>query len=163
MIRRCITLLVIVGLCVSQLAAVPHAHAGNSENEQQKHNANPHFHWSWWSHEHHGHDHLHGGHHHKHDGPSEPGKKSPSPALPERPNNPGHDATAIYCPGNATAVSVEPQHVATLSLLLGLASFALCQPDPVVELHDGGLDRGRPPDKVLDDSNIYLTLRNLRI
>jgi len=159
MLRRCISLLVIIGLFANQLASVPHAHAGISAEEQQKHDATPHFHWTWRSHHHDEGGHSRDGHSHHHDRPSEPAKE---PTLPDGQNGVGHDATAVYCPGSVAAAPVVQQQVLYLSLLSAVGTLSLCPPP--AELGRGaGFGQGRPPDKVLDGSNIYLKLRNLRI
>jgi hypothetical protein len=167
MLRHFISLLAILGLFASQLAALPHAHAGMSPDEQQKHDATPHFHCRWLEHDHHGHRHGHDHHRHGHshgDHSHHPEQPSPSPnpsTLPEGRNE--HDATAVYCPGSATAASVAPQSVSLRSLFRHLVDFPSYQFFTRLEPGDERFARGRPPDKILDGSNLYLTLRNLRI
>ena len=151
-----------MGLFASQLASIPHAHAGNSTEEQQKHDATPHFHCRSLGQDHHESDHSQGRHSHQDDGHSEPAKNSHHQPLSDGLRDAGHDATAVYCPGNATSASVGQQHGSYLWLLSGLGILAICQ-SLQPELSCGPFGWGRPPDKVLDDSNIYLTLRHLRI
>jgi hypothetical protein len=150
---------VIVGLFASQLASVPHAHAGISAEEQQKHDATPHFHCTWLSHAHHEHGHSHDGHSHHHDRPAEPAERT---TLPDGLNGVGHDATAVYCPGRVLAASVVQQD-SLLSLLSDLGTLALSQPPAELRPCGGMFGRRRPPDEAVDGSNIYLKLRNLRI
>jgi hypothetical protein len=63
MLFRLLPFAVIIGHLAGQLAAVPHAHAGNPQNSDQ--GAAPHFHLSLFS-ENHSHDRCHGFHRHDH-------------------------------------------------------------------------------------------------
>jgi hypothetical protein len=162
MFRRCISLLVIVGLFASQLAAVPHAHVGISLEELQKHDATPHFHCSWLCHDDHGHDHSHGGHSHQHESPLKPVKQSADEPLPDGVAVLNHNANAVYAPTHASAVAAgKQQDIPTSSLVLA----AVCASQAYIPAIDWDKvsRHGHPPDAVLDGSDTYLTLRNLRI
>jgi hypothetical protein len=157
--RRCISLCVIIGVFASQLAMVPHAHAGMSPVERQQHGGTPHFHGGWQGHGHHVHGHSHNGRSHHHDCPTE----SESAPAPDIRTSLGHDATAVFFPANVTLASAGPGQSAQLELATGPGELAVCQPIVELERTGGGFERGRPPDRVLDDSGRYLVLRNLRI
>lgn len=165
MFRRFISFLVIAGLLASQLAVLPHAHAGMSAEERQQHDATPHFHCQGLSHDH-GHDHSHGGHSHKHGDPS----------RESAPNQPANDSTGSFPPfglvgldHDATAVFVPVQaSVPKTANDGGSAATAVLIPIVIYDFTDVRLGLRRaplwhPPDAVLDGSDTYLTLRNLRI
>jgi len=161
----------IVGLFASHLAAVPHAHGRVSAAEQRQHDSTPHFHLDWLfgaEHEH-GNKHRHGeqghsahdhGHSHgQHDSIPPEGSDGQLPSNSSHGSD--HDAGAIYLV-HAGQVPI-PNQVST-----ELASqFAGTVPDfeylatmwPILF----SLAHWHPPDGVLDASDIYLTLRNLRI
>ncbi len=173
MLRRYVSLLVIMGLFASQLAAMPHAHAGATTVERQKHDSTPHFHLHWFED---GHDHAHcsGGHKHSHDSlhdeplhgdspAQEPTGDSQAQPLSNGLSSASHDANAIFVPVCANAFSVTSQDaspttalqfvtIATLVNLLEDAWSCMRSTRPV-----------HPPDAAKDGSDIYLTLRNLRI
>lgn len=168
MFRRCISLLVIMGLFASQLAAIPHAHAGISAADQQRHDATPHFHGDWFHHGDHTHGHSHGERKHapteppKEEG-SEPGENSDGQPLSDGLGGPGHDTSAIFVPIRAGALSTAREQESAASAW---------QLAAMVPANDGLGDnwpspcstpRWHPPDEVLDASDTYLTLRNLRI
>lgn len=168
MFRRCISLLVIVGLFASQLAAIPHAHAGNSAEEQQKHDATPHFHSKWFGGGH-DHGHPHGGRSHSHVGErkekpaSESAGDSKDQPLSDGLNGNDHDANAVYVPLHAGAPSTNSQNeskaaasqIAATAVLTEVLRDAWPTVSSTPPLH--------PPGAVQDGSDIYLTLRNLRI
>lgn len=155
MFRRCISLLVIAGLFASQLAAVPHAHGGLSDAEQQRHDATPHFHANWLGHGDHGHS--HGGHRH------EPAEQANGQPLSTEIGGPDHDASAIFVPiQSAAPVTASQQESAAAAWQLAAlvpASDGLSDIGPSL----GSTPPWHPPDEVLDGSDTYLTLRNLRI
>lgn len=162
MFRRCISILVIIGLCASQLAVVPHAHAGITAEQQQKHDATPHFHCNWFGHDHHGHDHSHGDRGHKHEHPSKPAKGSTDKPLPDGVASVDHDANAVYVPTPANAVAAGKQQDLPTSSLIW-AALCVCQGANPTTDSDEVSPNWRPPDAVMDGSGTYLTLRNLRI
>jgi hypothetical protein len=155
--RRCLSLLLILGLIASPLAAMPHAHAEMSNAEKCEHDQTPHVHTH--SHGHH--------HHHGHDAQNEraatPKNSSKAPS-----DDASDDGALRYFHG---AICFEIQ------------SEALCKVNQVEELHAKTFSVAainwleanlapmtairpslwQPPDAVLDESTIYLTLRNLRI
>ena len=153
MFRRCISFLVIAGLFVSQLAAVPHAHAGISAKDQQRHDATPHFHCHWHCHGEHAHGHSHA-----------PGEQSQSTDGESQVNGVGgqhHNATAIFAP-------LQVSDAASTSHKGSVTSTSELAPLPTVDAADCWLSvcstpRWHPPDKTQDASDTYLTLRNLRI
>lgn len=170
MFRRCISLLVILGHFASLLASVPHAHAGFSADEHHQHNAVPHIHCDWFSggrpEADHG-EHNHGGHAHSHRGhkQNEPAGTPPESSEQVPANGVGscdHNATAIFCPVHATRTThSQPQGDGALQLAPIAAPIDGVLAD--CDLNAWTPDRGRPPDESLDGSNLYLTLRNLRI
>jgi len=154
MLRRCISTLVLIGFVASQLAAVPHAHAGLSPEAQRKHDAQPHVHVGHS----HGHSHSHGGHSNEYAGD----KPSPTKSAPP-PEGTEHDANAVYLSGGASApITVRQQHTSESirSLLaandgVNVAWLYLPQPAAAAPI--------RPPDAHAGSSKVFLTLRNLRI
>lgn len=170
MFRRCISFLVMVGFFASQLASVPHAHAGSSAEERQKHDATPHFHVEWFcGDDAHGESCDHGEHSHSHDGqhPDKP-VQSPFSDSEDQPHSDGlnciaHDTNAIFAPSQVVAISI-PAHndtkavaeqFAAVNLLTEIRSDIWPSLPCKQPLH--------PPDAVQDGSDTYLTLRNLRI
>ncbi|WP_425619023.1 hypothetical protein NA78x_002752 [Anatilimnocola sp. NA78] len=152
----------------SQLAAVPHAHGATSLEEQQNHDATPHFHWfGHCQHCHsdsHSHSHAHGEHgHHHHESPSEhedSDRQTPCPAGKAV----DHDADAIYLVGGGThstlgSISQVPSTQVLLFALQTPVATSICG----IEAKEVRGLPWRPPDQVLDGSEIYLTLRTLRI
>lgn len=172
MFRRCVSLCVLAVFLASQLAAVPHAHGATSPEEQQKHSATPHFHCEWFGDTDHDHDHSHGGHSHSHAGQQQ--EDCPKPKSDDsqdrQPQGTGlsgtdHDADAIFVfvSGQACTASTTSYKdlAASAWQLVALARLPDCLSDLQARLSPSF--RGHPPDEVLDDSDIYLTLRNLRI
>jgi hypothetical protein len=169
MFRRCVSLLVIAGFLASQLAVIPHTHGAASAEEQREHDATPHCHIG---HAHHGHSHAHCGHTHAHSHPGKPTEESVTGSPDESANQPlgagrcgaEHDASAIFVSGQAcTASPASPRdqgpltwQTAPLAALPGwLGQLAGGVPSSAPRWH--------PPDEVSDASDIYLTLRTLRI
>lgn len=161
MFRRCLSLCLIAGFFASQLAGVPHAHGAVSGETQ--HAAKPHFHFGCD----HYHGHSHSGCRHSHDGQPnqnasesrhEAGSRSLAIGLPSE----EHDADAIFV-GEHTAV------IAASKVKIDTAAHSIVAFAPLAaSLDPCGLIAQtsrtlRPPDQVLDDSDTYLTLRNLRI
>jgi hypothetical protein len=73
-----------------------------------------------------------------------------------------HDANAIYMPTQASAVETGKRHDLSASSIV-LAAVCTSQGFiPAVEPGGASL-HWHPPDAVLDGSDIYLTLRHLRI
>jgi hypothetical protein len=163
MFRRCISLIVIVGLFASQLAAVPHAHAGLSGQEQQEHDSTPHFHCSWRCHSQQGHKHSHGDHCHEQGGTEKPTKQPTEKPLPDSIADLGHDTNAVYAPALPLVVTAEKHHQPSTSTLILAANVAIQSVVPVTNTADGRRAYWHPPDAVVDGSGIYLALRNLRI
>lgn len=159
MFRRCVSLLMIVGMFASQLAAIPHAHGATSREEQRKHDATPHFHWFG-----HCHSHTHGKHDHHHQ-QDQTSKNDTSDRQTPRPagTDSDHDADAVYLASGTSCTLDSGAQVSSVRILL----FALQVPVAPSNCGiDGKAVRGlplRPPDQVLDGSEIYLTLRTLRI
>jgi hypothetical protein len=167
MFRGCISVFVIAGLFASQLAAVPHAHGGSSSEDRHEHDVKPHFHCKWLSAGHGVHE--HGGKAHSHAAPtpepvptnceSDSGDSLPSVGV----RTTHHDANAVYVPSQVA--SGPPTNLTQGITSAGQVAF--CFPSPVG--HSGLSSIARPtpcwhpPDEVLDASNTYLTLRNLRI
>ena len=169
MIRRCVSLLVILGMLASQLVAIPHAHAGHSAADQQKHDATPHFHTGPHRHGDHEHAPANGGHGHDDHGPStesasESQPRDPSNDLPPVPSGgSGHDADAVFVPASSGPLSSSTSHESAES------TSQLAADVPPIGSHGGAWPLLRsapmwhPPDAVQDGSDTYLTLRNLRL
>ena len=158
MLRRCLSLLLILGMIASPLAAMPHAHADMSSAEKVEHDQKPHLH----SHSH-GHQ-----HHHGHDAPNEESDTSANSNKPpcEEGNDDGKldyffgsicfgiQAEALFKVNQVDDIQAKTLPAAAISLLEGrLTPPTVIAPSPLWQ----------PPDAVLDESDIYLTLRNLRV
>lgn len=168
MFRRCVSILVIAGLLVSHLAAMPHAHGVVSGAEQERHDATPHFHCNWFSGSHshshghsHSHDHSHSEDRHNHE-PSDGNAESPE-GLQDRDLGGGeHDTDAIYVAQITASLDAKggsranesPSHIAAALPHQTDCSDAEQAATRLI---------WRPPDKVCDESNLYLTIRQLRI
>lgn len=174
MVRNCIVLLLIAGLAASHLAVMPHAHEDATAEQQKQHDATPHFHLTWLGapahshshggHHHDGHSHVHQGHsHHSH---SHSGQVSESQSDAAQPTGngismPEHDADAVSTSVLAlNTTRVESTMPPGWTFTAPLPSFLTLE-DLVVVLQPS--PRWHPPDKVQDDSEIYLTMQNLRI
>ena len=156
--RCCVYLLAIFGMLTSQLVAVPHAHGGLTIDAQREHDATPHFHSRRF---HRRHDHTPDGDSHRHFvDPSEGAPHQRPDAIPQR----EHDATAIDCGSQVIAASAaqlqtwSTTRLVTWGTILQIDLFA-----PYKLANECKFISGPPPDQVLDRSNLYLTLRNLRI
>src|SRR4051794_40042770 len=90
MLRRSVSIIVMLGFVIGQMAAFPHAHAANGEPFD--HDTRPHIHLAWF--EHVGDCHNDGdAHHHDHDGDrSQP--DSPDANI----DHDDHDSDAVYLP-----------------------------------------------------------------
>ena len=161
MFRRCLSLFAIAGFVASQLAAIPHAHAGASLPEQRRHNATPHFHAAH-GHGHHSHHHS-DSHSERHpNGGAEHSDHSSGQPLGSCLSGADHDADAIFVAGHNCSLwtitradlSASALQVADLALRAGCLSDHGRTAWPL---------RWRPHDEVLDGSETYLILRNLRI
>lgn len=168
MFRHLICLVTAAGFIASDMAIIPHAH-GSGSQDNQRGQATPHFHCAWSEHDDHAHDHNHGGHRHSHAGHKHernlnpPHVESTSQSRADGLWGDDHDANAIYLPGQICAVS---QSCSKHSLALVVQFWGSATlPVACSEEQGGGCSssRWRPPDKVLDLSDTYLTLRNLRI
>lgn len=161
MFRRCVTFLVIAGFLASQLAAIPHAHGVASAKEQQKHDATPHFHYEWFGHAGHDHGHSHPGQRHGLGQEAPSSDNSDGQPLGIGLSGAAHDSDAVFVPRQAVfAASSKDRVVAAwqLAALVALHDFLgdhkwIPNPSP----------RWHPPDQILDASDTYLTLRNLRL
>jgi hypothetical protein len=165
MFRRCVSLLLIVGMFASQLAAVPHAHGATSQEEQRKHDATPHFHWfGYCQHCHsHSHSHAHGKHgHHHHETASEHDNSDRQTPRPDG-NSLDHDADAIYLGGGTNCTMGSSTRVSSTQVLLIALQTPVATSICGIEAKEVRGLPWRPPDQVLDDSETYLTLRTLRI
>lgn len=158
MARRLVTLLLFVGYLASQLAMVPHTHAG----ESVRHGVRPHIHGDsllkWFGvapSKHDGHGHSHHGHSHDHD--HEPAGGSASSMSDEE-----HDSDCVYVPdvgGADTKVQGEKDLVASLDFeaLPHLASDRETLPSLV------RLALQAPPDIECRSCALIVKLRTLRI
>ena len=169
MFRCCITFLAIVGFLTNHLVVmVPHAHAGMTAEEQKEHDATPHFHCGHTCQRNKSHSHSHGKVDHAQT--ENQGKGS------GKPQNPGdlddqlliftgleHDADAIFLPVTAGVPSILCHQELTLSLwhFVPMLSFSSSYDEPWTNSTASSF--WQVPAKVLDASDTYLTLRNLRI
>jgi hypothetical protein len=100
MLFRLLSFAVIIGHLAGQLAAIPHAHAGNRQNSEQ--GSAPHFHLSFFS-ENHSHDQCHGSHGHDH-GDAKATHGLVDVESPERGAIAAdHDADAVYVSEGVTS------------------------------------------------------------
>lgn len=158
MFQPSISLLVLVGLFASQLASIPHAHGLGTTDQEREHASRPHFHLAGTGHSH---DHKHCQHSHSHSkSPQQRPAKSNEPVVADRCTDCDHDVDAVFAPSNLKCVpqvvqtDVAMQSITLLTIALDLADVASAR----------GFQFSRPPpDAVLDASDTYLTLRNLRI
>lgn len=165
MFRRSVSVLVIAGFLANQLAVIPHAHGAASTDEQQKHNATPHLHCEW--HDHAVYDHADHDHGHSHSGNGHKGNAKPSSNDSEGPSlaiglcGVDHDIDVIMVSIQATTASRSQNQVVSEWQFAALAPLPTCLGE--FQSSFGQSTRWVSPDKVLDGSDIYLTLRNLRI
>lgn len=164
MFRRSVSFLVIAGLLASQLVSTAHAHGAATLEQQREHNATPHFHCHLHDHGNHSHGEFHVEGRHQHAVPSQVQQKSASVDTNGllRSDGDDHDGDAIYVPHAdalkpSTATGQAPCPFAAQSVTP--SAFCACAPwsGPHLSpyLH--------PPDEVLDASETFLTLRNLRL
>lgn len=164
MFRRFVSLLVIAGYAISHLAVVPHAHGSASDGDQQRLHSAPHFHLAWFSggHSHAGdtatHDHSH---EHSHASPAE------AAALADDAKKRGHigsppDADAVFVP--QATIAADQRELQSAGNVALSDIYGLHPAVAEVTGRDGvQFWRWRPPDRVDDGSQLYLTLRTLRI
>jgi hypothetical protein len=169
MLRRYVSLVVIVGFLAGQLAVMPHAHGTGSASDQQKHAATPHFHGKWFGHAGHDHGHSHRGYTHSHHRQRNEGRTTPSiddsraQLLGVGLSGADHDADAVFLPAQAGPV-LRTSHLDQAASAWQLAALAVLPAwlgDCQTRL--GIRTPWHPPDEVLDASGSYLILRNLRI
>ncbi len=162
MFRRLVSLLVLAAYTVSYLAVVPHAHASAADGEQQRLESAPHIHLEWFT----------GGHSHSpastepHTHEAQTCSHAAPPAGTE-PNEHGrvdspHGADAVFVPhaNIASSRELKPIDAAQLSAAWhdGSTTAIVLAQNPSLQFW-----MWRPPDKVQDDSELYLSLRTLRI
>jgi hypothetical protein len=160
MARCSISLLIVLGMLVGPLAAIPHAHVEMSCAEQRSHDATPHVHIH--AHQHHGHHHAP----HRHSTNSltrDVRRLAPEPEGHQLPSgwSHEHDAMAVFltvetaAPAPTKQISpASPASLAMAQLFIGSDLQWGSQPALRRDWH--------PPDAVCDGSNRYLTLRTLR-
>lgn len=169
MFRGCISLLTIVGLLASFLAAVPHVHAGMSAEERQEHDASRHFHHLLLGHAHHEHHHDHHDHgdsHHHHRGEagqaeSTVSQDSVSVAAEETLTAPAEEH-GICIHGPSPLAAGQPG----LSFVKALESQVLIANDMLPEVllpPSLNLESRQQHRHECDDSGLYLALRHLRL
>ena len=171
MFRGCLCALTIVGLLAGQAVTIPHAHGAVSADEQRRHDATPHVHWNSpkHSHAHSGHGHCHSGHGHVHS-PNREGANSvrgraadAQDTLPQQASLSGkeHDSDAVFVwpiQSGRRSTSSDNVEIASWHLL----AAATESPTDVMR-NAAPRPQTHPPDEVADASDIYLTLRMLRI
>ena len=162
MFRKCLNSLLILGYLASQLAAIPHAHGGMSAAEQQEHAATPHFHCHGTGHSH---THTHECQH-DHQGPTKAGidgEKKPVATSTFTASGFNHDADAVFLPsGISVVVSSQPDNL-LLATSLGVASINIVSLLEIPPDNSSGRTCGHISDCLTDNSDLYLTLRQLRI
>lgn len=165
MLRRCVLLLVMMGLIANPLVAGPHAHAGMTADEQREHDATPHFHSFG---DHHG-SHVHAHHaegssdghgHHEHDSKhvNAAFQHSMEPVSSE-----AHDSTSIPCsPSLLTRSSAEMNSTVSWQLRILSAPLFCVFTEPIFSSVTAKFFQGAPV-LTRNGSDLYLLLRNLRI
>ena len=159
--RRCITFLAIASFLASQWVVVPHAHGDMTAAERHRHDALPHFHWGHT----HGEPHAHGHRHEHHGHAADPSGEIhfPEPTLADNETVPSHDADAIYVQdGEVTTPRNDvSEDVQAAWAYIAFAALVSWPADTLAILVNS--PRWDPPDRVLDASGLFLTLRTLRI
>lgn len=153
MVRRSISLLVLVAFAVTQWAAIPHAHEGL---EGDKHGTIPHVHLACLcGHDHHQHDHghTHCGHEDHH---AETVGQISLAGVPA-----GHDDDAVYLPSLTTSTVRSGDRTAWLSAAPLWVTVAPLQA-PAKLTEDSFLVDSGPPLRG-GTCALYLSLRTLRI
>jgi hypothetical protein len=165
MLRHCVSLLTTFGFLALQLASMPHVHGPILSESQRDHDEYHHFHFAWLGH--YGEDHEHSDHKHSHhedesDESDSPSQKPVDESSDQFPFGEDHDHDAVYITASVAALSIfesvrwevkaEYTQIAFVPISINVYGTEL-PPSP----------RWHPPDKVLDSSDCYLTLRNLRI
>jgi hypothetical protein len=159
MLRRSLSIALILGYLASQLAAVPHAHGGSSENQSSGHNVRPHIHISSFNLFDHSHDrHSDDGHAHHHECDDSHSHSASSSSNAEHDD---HDNDAVYLP-NDTGFSLPSKSVVSLDCLQSVSTLAIAaiatpaaRSEPsAVAYSPGECSLGCP---------LYLALRALRI
>lgn len=163
MFRRTVSLLIIVGMLASQLAAVPHAHGATSEEAKRKHDATPHFHWFGHCSNCKSHSHDHGKHCHQHEHPTSEDRPTERKESQPVGDTMDHNADAIYVVGGTTLTVGSATQQAAVQSVLAALQMPIATSIVAVEVVIPAERTWRPPDQVLDDSDAYLTLRTLRI
>jgi hypothetical protein len=163
MFRRFVATFVIVGLCASQWAAIPHAHRTMGQGQARAHAGTPHLHLSWFHTEPAAHEHGHSGHdhghfHHKHPEPS----PTPSESLVDGSD---HDADALYFPaGTSSFSSSDRGSVASFKSQVTKAvttGFVISAGNAADSAHVNF--RQHPPETRARNCALFLELRILRI
>jgi hypothetical protein len=160
MLRRGLSIVLILGYVASQLAAVPHAHSGDPFH--QNHASAPHVHLSWFGDTHHAHR------HNRHDhGDHQPAGRSET-ALPfssgvVQSAGHDHDADAIYLPTVVAAgKTTDARHSMLVSDEAPVTSDAGSLSASVI-LHSSFLIRHSRPNHSVWHCALYLQLQTLRI
>lgn len=128
---------------------------------EQRHNALPHFHLGCDAD--HAHGHSHHGHSHPHPAPLDSAEHSHEDQQPfNSPLGSDHDQNAIYVSElDITSTNSAPRVTgAELAEVVAVCDFVWTTK---LWLSPSSLQPWHPPDKVLDASETFLTLRNLRI
>jgi uncharacterized protein involved in copper resistance len=156
-IRRLITVAMLVAYAAGQWAAMPHAHASAAGKTHSGPKSQPHVHFSLFAHS--DHDHAHDGDQHSHDSHSHRGHHHEH-STDESPSE--HDSDAVYLPANLDAASVAPKYV-TLADDLPLVGFVLIASN----IEPAPLAIGEISGEIGQECTVgcprYLALRALRI
>ncbi len=158
LIRRAISLLLIFALLASQMASLmPHSHAGMSPEERASHDAVPHIHIGRHAHTQlrHSHGHQDRFHRHRH-----------CCSTHHHDSNPqhDHDDNAIFIDCEFAVVGINQQQKSRCVTTEFQLQRICCRDWQLAPQRlANGLVFERPPDKVIDGSQIYLTTLKLRL
>jgi len=157
-----------VGSLTNHLVVPPHAHAEMTAEEQRVHDETPHIHCGQLGHQKKGHSHPHCKvensqleQQHKSGNKSKILEDAEGRSTDFTSSD--HDADAIYIPEMVCAISIAThQELAQCSWnLVRLLTCSMSFDEPPADI--SLLPRWQTPAKVLDASETFLTLRNLRL
>ena len=153
--RKVSSIFALLGLVVSQMATLPHAHAGLSPGQERELNARPHIHVGREPPAH-SHDHLHS---QGHDGPSQAQISANGRLGRVRiySSTNEHDTDAIYLSSGSTAWTHRVSVAAELSKPTSNDFVSLLS-----EVRSSFLSR-HPPNRDTHSGKLFLKLRTLRI
>ena len=153
MFRKGLSLIVMLGFVMGQMAALPHAHAASST--PANHDSRPHIHVPCFAANGHSHDEGHHQHHHA------DGSHHHSPVSDDQKQSHNHDSDAVYLPNNM-GDSLPSTMVASVDCLQNVSALpklcAFLNPP-----HANSVIGPYFSDECSSAQPIYLALRTLRI